>query len=424
MSLERLGQQLARELDAIRARTIDRAAVREALEVAQPRVGARRLPRVAKAALAGALAAAAAAALWLARPSSQPHGVPARSPLVATLELERSERPLTVGAFVEAPALEGLGVRFSDGSRLQLNRGARARLVELDAAGAHVLLEEGLAHVDVEPNAHARYRISAGPFGVRVTGTQFDVRWDPEQDQFDLDLTRGHVEVSGCVFGRGYGMRAGQRVHASCKHGEFDVTERGAERTAQSGEGADGSSSSASTGVAAPAAVKIDHTRAGRERERTRSTGWQALAQQGKYAQALADGDFEQRCARATGEQLVLLADAAHYAGERDKEGYALRLLRQRFAGTQRGALAAFALGRLEFDVYGGYRKAAEWFGTYLKEQPTGPLVREARGRLIEATSKAGDVRRARELAQAYLREYPDGPHAELARSLLEAASH
>jgi ferric-dicitrate binding protein FerR (iron transport regulator) len=409
MSLERLGQQLARELDAIRARTTDRAAVREALEASPPRIGARRWPRVAKAALAGALAAAAAAGLWLARPWSQPHGVPARSPLIATLE--RSQRPVAAGAFVEAPAHEGLAVRFSDGSRLQLNGGARARLVELDAAGAHVLLEEGLAHVEVEPNAHARYRISAGPFGVRVTGTRFDVRWDPEQDQFDLDLTRGHVEVSGCVFGRGYGMRAGQRVHASCKRGEFDVTERGAERA-----------------VVPPAAAVTaraeDHARTGRERERARRTDWQVLAQQGKYAQALAGGDFEQRCAQATGEQLVLLADAAHYAGEHDQEGYALRLLRQRFAGTARGALAAFALGRLEFDVYGEYRKAAEWFGTYLKEQPAGPLVREARGRLIEATAKAGDARRARELAQAYLHEYPDGPHAELARSLLEAASH
>src|SRR5262249_1699176 len=81
-------------------------------------------------------------------------------------------------------------------------------------------------------------------------------------------------------------------------------------------------------------------------------------------------GDFEVKCANAGAEDLAALADAAHFARDEDREAYAWRLLRRRFPGTPRAGLAAFALGRLEFDAHGSYAKAAEWFGTYLKEQP------------------------------------------------------
>jgi hypothetical protein len=123
-------------------------------------------------------------------------------------------------------------------------------------------------------------------------------------------------------------------------------------------------------------------------------------------------------CARADASALVTLADAARYAREPEDEAYALHLLRRRFTGTSRAALAAFALGRLEFDIHRSYEKAGEWFVTYLREQPGGPLTREARGRLMEATLGSGDRDGARKLAARYLRDYPNGPHAELARSL------
>jgi hypothetical protein len=137
-----------------------------------------------------------------------------------------------------------------------------------------------------------------------------------------------------------------------------------------------------------------------------------------KRTQDAPQSEFERRCQGASAERLARLADEARYAREFTDEAFALRLLRRRFAGTPPGALAAFALGRLEFDVHGNHRRAAEWFGTYLKEQPSGPLAREARGRLMEATLKAGELQRARALAQDYLEAYPGGPHAELARSL------
>src|SRR6185295_7962060 len=114
-----------------------------------------------------------------------------------------------------------------------------------------------------------------------------------------------------------------------------------------------------------------------------------ATATADKLAPRALPSDFEVKCASAGPDELAALADAAHYARDQEREGYAWRLLRKRFPGTARAGLAAFALGRLEFDAHGSYPKAAEWFGTYLKEQPGGSLVREARGRLMEATLRA-----------------------------------
>jgi outer membrane protein assembly factor BamD (BamD/ComL family) len=81
--------------------------------------------------------------------------------------------------------------------------------------------------------------------------------------------------------------------------------------------------------------------------------------------------------------------------------------------------MSAFTLGRIEYDDRRNYQGAARWFQSYLREEPSGGLAREAAGRLIEAQNAAGDMAAARESANAYLRKYPAGPHAGLARTVL-----
>jgi hypothetical protein len=148
---------------------------------------------------------------------------------------------------------------------------------------------------------------------------------------------------------------------------------------------------------------------------------WQVLAQAGRFADALvaakAQG-FEAQCKHASAAELALLADLARYGHGVAEESRALHLLRERFPGTKRASLAAFGLGRLEFDNHGSYAEAAEWFRVYLKEQPKGALVREASGRLLEALQHVGRAGPTRELAAQYLRDYPAGPHAGLAHGL------
>ena len=95
------------------------------------------------------------------------------------------------------------------------------------------------------------------------------------------------------------------------------------------------------------------------------------------------------------------------------------------------GALPARSAGRSRHlpsggsssTFYGEHRKAASWFATYAREQPAGALVREARGRLVEAKALLGETAAAQKLASAYVRDYPQGPHAELARSVLGEAA-
>jgi TolA-binding protein len=145
------------------------------------------------------------------------------------------------------------------------------------------------------------------------------------------------------------------------------------------------------------------------------------LADQGKYAEALAVANaagFDSQCQHANAEELALIGDTARLAGDGGKAGRAFSILRRRFPGTARAAEAAFALGRLEFDGASSYGKAAEWFKTYLREQPNGRLAREARGRLMEALHRAGDERAARDAAVQYLRDFPSGPHAALAKDI------
>ena len=119
----------------------------------------------------------------------------------------------------------------------------------------------------------------------------------------------------------------------------------------------------------------------------------------------------------AHAEELTLLANLARYGQDSDSEVEALQLLRERFRGTKHAALAAFALGRLEFDNHGAYAEAAEWFRIYLRESRGGSRARSERA-LARSPQRSGDGAAMREQAQRYLAEYPDGPHAELARSL------
>jgi hypothetical protein len=427
--LEQLGEHVAREQDELRARSNARAEVRARL-AALELVPARKhnaLPYFAAVALA-------CAAAFLAWPR-------ASDPAALVMHIGASQEPVRAGTWVEAPENKGdLRLSFSDGTHIDMAPRARLRVIELSPRGAHLMLESGRARVAVVPRSGAAWRLSAGPFSVRVIGTRFDVGWDPDADAFELDLAKGEVELSGCVFGRQYRMLTGHTVAASCRNGQLNVKRRGAHAAAPKA-----TEPVAAPPVAAPIELveeptpsadarpirpHVTRSRPGAARTRARARApiesasaadWRALAQEGKYAEAFASArisGFALECERADAEGLALLAQAARHVGQTDGEADALLLLRSRYAGTARAALAAFALGRLEFDKRHAHAKAAQWFGTYLKEQPQGTLAREARGRLMEATLAAGDRARARELAASYLRDHPSGPHAQLARSL------
>lgn len=455
-----LGHEIAREQDALRSRSAVRNEVRARLDsldvphVQRVRVINRWSLAVAGTAVAGALAAVVA--LGIVPSKHEPHAI--------GVTIGEAEVRGTTGTWVEAPNESAVAMRFSDGTRVDVSPSSRARIAELWPNGAHLLLENGLAQLNVKRIPNAAWRVSAGPFAVKVTGTKFDVRWSPEQDAFQLDLHEGHVEISGCVFGQNYELNAGQRAVASCRQGRLNVgaqsevhSETGTEPEAPpepdqavapvEAPAPDAQPAAADDGVATPVGdlepaataqpsssrandgrsrAPAAHSRAAAARGKAREVAerWRTLAEAGRYADALTvvrSKGFLAACRGADASELIILSDLARYGRDYDAAAQALHLLRQRFGGSRQAAQAAFALGKLQFDQDGSYSEAAWWFRTYLREQPGGVLAREASGRLLEATSRSGDASTARELAAQYLREYPSGPHAALANTLRDA---
>jgi transmembrane sensor len=334
-----------------------------------------------------------------------------------------------VGAWLGAPDSSQLPLEFSDGSRFELAPKSRARVVELARSSARVELASGSLDVQVTPGQASAWHIDAGPFGVRITGTRFVVSYLPAEQILELSMQEGQVELSGCVFGAGRKLAVGQRVRASCRAQTLDVSypDVPASRLAAPAPSAQAPTPPAPSGASAttPAPARVEENGApvaAASSPTPDEPDWLALARAGKLAEAYAAADregFDDISQRSSAGALTLLADAARHARAPGKSEQALLTLRRRFAGSEDAALASFTLGRLKFDEYRAYTAAAEWFRTYLRERPQGVMAREALGRLMEATHRAGDASSAQAAAARYLREYPNGPHAELASRLV-----
>jgi hypothetical protein len=373
-------------------------ALRAALSVRAAGRNARRRKRAVLASF-GVFAAAMAALLvaLFARSTSE-------SSLAFTVGIP--PRPGLLGKDVSAPEREGTSLRFSEGSRVALDPWARARVVRSTTKGVELELETGRAQIDVVPRPGNIWLVRAGPFSVQVTGTRFAVAWSATSDAFELELFEGHVTVSGCSFGSGRTVRAGERVEGRCRpeskraaHDVGGVTPEAGSPEADAG----------------PAAM-VGPDRASRHGE-----DWVPLARQGHYDRAYAAAERAGIQAEAKSravDAVLLLGETARLAGHADDAHFVYQALRLRFPGTAAAAQAAFHLGTLEARR-GKRALAAEFFETYLREQPEGPLASAALGRLIEARVALGDIPGAREAARIYLERHAMGPHADEARKVL-----
>lgn len=320
-------------------------------------------------------------------------------------------REIALGEWIAAPA-GGVPLTFSDGSEVALAEGTRARMAEIGADGAHVVVESGRVSAHVAKRSGARWRLSFGPFDVNVTGTRFDVDWNAERQELSVVLREGSVMVGGCVLGDGRPVTAGETLRASCAERRYEVRPSSEPVAAQREE------PKLDAPKAPPPKSEPIETSA---RPAHAAPSWPALARAGKFADALAAArarGFAAECATSSEPELRLLADSARLAGDTPGAIQAFSALRRRFPGGTHSAFAAFELGRLHFDQLGAYHEAVRWLNTYLSEQPSGRLAREALGRVMEAESKSGNASGARRTAELYLSRYPNGPHQKLARSL------
>src|SRR5439155_23387275 len=78
--------------------------------------------------------------------------------------------------WLAAPPERPLVVAFSEGTVVEVKPLSRARVVDTDRYGASIALESGSLSADVVHKPQSAWRLIAGPFAVRVTGTRFDLR--------------------------------------------------------------------------------------------------------------------------------------------------------------------------------------------------------------------------------------------------------
>jgi hypothetical protein len=307
-------------------------------------------------------------------------------------------------------------VRFSDGSELGLERGAKAKIEDLGAHGGRVKLTDGQVSVSIVKKPDTRWFVDAGPYVVRVTGTAFDVRWSEAERKFELDLHHGSVVVTGPQIGNGYTMHAGQKLIG---RSEGRVTVEGP-RVAGNAAAGNASPSAAlpslSQNVPAPA---VEAQPDGRRAEAGNlRTAWARQVAQGKFQSVIDEAKrrgLEQTLATAPIEDLSALADAARYASSTGIARRALLAQRQRFARSNAAHEAAFFLGRLAEESGDG---ALEWYDRYLAESPKGPYASQALGRRMMIFYRQRGKDATLPLAEAYLARFPNGPYASAARKI------
>jgi FecR-like protein len=345
-----------------------------------------------------------------------------------------------LGAPLSALNSHPLELEFSDGSRVTVPPHALARIDGLDRDGATVALEDGTLELSVVHRARTRWQVHAGGYIVHVTGTRFAAGWDPRAQALTVEMHEGSVLVTGPGLKQPVRVVTGQRLRASLGAAELGFesppsiaareempelpdlpegeTPRGPPAAPPSPE------PPAAGGAGAQGTVDRAHMRARRLEASVGQGGapldWREHAARAEYREALAaaivDG-WRGECARLGADDLVLLGDVARLSGDLPRAEEAYRAARRRFPSADR---PVFALGLIAFERRHDYGAAGDWFATYLRLFPRGPLAREASGRLIESRIKAGESVAAREAARSYLGAYPNGPHATLARRAVD----
>ncbi|HRI65445.1 MAG TPA: hypothetical protein PK156_14455 [Polyangium sp.] len=378
-------------------------------------------------AIAGFAFAAACAAAWGIYVHSRPSAV--------SFAVGSPPAPGIVGNWISAGD-STTGLRFSEGTDLALAPGARVRVTETNPSGAAILIEKGSLHAKVtHANENTHWAFHAGPFQVRVTGTEFDASWDPATETFEVAMNEGSVFTTGPLLSNGRDLVAGERLRVSIRDNKLEIhlAENSANTHAETNPAPVNSASNTPNSLettatelpplaqtnppdaltAIASAVPVPSSdRASAEPD------WRVLASSGKYKDALIAAEragFSQEVAKANAPELLSLADAARLGGSPARAREALTAARTRFGVRGR---TAFLIGKIAADQQGSSGEAATWFETYLREEPGGQLAEQALGRLIEIRRR--DPAAARPLAERYLAKYPRGAYAALARSVLE----
>jgi TolA-binding protein len=321
------------------------------------------------------------------------------------------------GDYVSAPEDHAVTVNFSDDTRVEVAANSQLRVEDATRRGARVLLERGEVSARVVHREHTQWTFAAGPFEVLVTGTRFDLRWDPTAEVLTVRLLEGSVQVQTPFDTAPVPLRAGEDFRADLRARNMTTTDQAAPSNIAPvpeapppdvKEPAPSATSSAADVPAAPPSA---------------SRAWPKLIALGRFADVLAQADKggAANCMRTcSASDLSALADAARYTGHADLAEQSLRALRARFSQEPEGRSSAFLLGRLR-EQQGNATDARSWYQRYVSETPRGSYAAEALAGTMRTTVTLDGQKAAVPIAEDYLHRYPTGVHAATARAILSS---
>jgi TolA-binding protein len=312
------------------------------------------------------------------------------------------------GAANESGTIEASGtaavLSFSDDSEIVAKAQSKLDVSVVGEHSALARLSQGKLHVKVHHERDTDWRFFAGPYEVRVIGTEFDMSWKPEAGELSVRMHEGRVRVVGphtkpTILSAGEALTLSEpRPVAKLEALEADTVD--AEVTPKAGP--------------APATPAVKAT--------GKVASWTKLVAKGQFADVVADAErvgIERAFSTKSSAELQALAQAAHYTG---RSSLALRTwssIRERFAGQHSGRQASFFLGRL-YDQQGNASQALRWLDTYLVEAGSGVYASEALGRKLTLVRRLQGNDAAGQVARQYLKRFPKGAYTKTARTILE----
>jgi ferric-dicitrate binding protein FerR (iron transport regulator) len=218
------------------------------------------------------------------------------------------------GGLIEAERGEAT-VSLSDGSSILAENRSKFSVDVVGRNAALTRLVSGRLHVRVEHNEDTSYRFLAGPYEVRVVGTEFDLAWDPDGAGLSLAMSKGEVRLAE-PGGKLRTLRAGQTLSLP------------------------GSIAALPAGVEPPL-----------PRDLAAVTSWEELVSNGQFADVVSEAEtigVDDVAASRSVNELKALGQAARYVGKRGLALRAFTALQERTRGTDSAAEAAILLASLQ----------------------------------------------------------------------------
>lgn len=300
---------------------------------------------------------------------------------------------LGAGGVVTSGDFGAARLDFSDGSRIELLRGAAATVTFARRDGATVDIDGGATSVVIPELESSSWRVILGPYSIDTGHVDLRATWSELDRRLAVDVMVGKAAIQGPLLPEGTALRAGQRVTADLARRVVHIEELG------------GGAEQSSRGPAPDAPAE----------------SWPGLVASGNFDAVVASasvGSLREVLDTRPLADLRALGQASLYVGETELATKALEAQRRRFPQTRESEEAAFLLGMGE-DARGNPIKAVHWYRVYRQEAPEGVFAGDALGREFLALWAAGDRAGAKRAAGEYLSRYPGGGHEEAARKLV-----